>query len=207
MKTITKLAALAVLGAAWAAACGGSVPKVPDVKPPDVPGVGDLAEAGVPGAGDLKPPTADTKDGGAGTTATKPPEPPKDCYKDMFKKYGEAAFLKVNDAIVKKAVDAPEDKIGKTFKALAKKPKDADRVKKNLAAFLVKVYGGPDNYKGKPMEAAHAKMKITSEQYDWFIQNVVVPALKENGVSEEDITYCFAPPVTDEKFKASIVGK
>ena len=39
-------------------------------------------------------------------------------------------------------------------------------------------------------------MKITSEQYDWFIQNVVVSALKENGVSEDDITHCFAPPVT-----------
>lgn len=202
MKTITKLAALAVLGASYAIACGGT-PKPPDTSVPTV----DIPDAAMPST-DV--PSTDLGAADAGATATKPetkPEPPKDCHKDMFKKYGEAAFLKVNDAIIKKAVDAPEDKIGKTFKALAKKPKDAERVKKNLAAFLVKVYGGPDNYKGKPMEAAHAKMKITSEQYDFFIQNVVVPALKENGVSEDDITHCFAPPVTDEKFKASIVGK
>lgn len=205
MKTITKLAALAVLGAAWAAACGGT-PKPPDVSKPDIP-TPDISEAGAPTASDVLKPSTDTKDAGSSTTANAKPEPAKDCHKDMFKKYGEAAFLKVNDAIIKKAVDAPEDKVGKTFKALAKKPKDAERVKKNLAAFLVKVYGGPDNYKGKPMEAAHAKMKITSEQYDWFIANVVVPALKENGVDESDITHCFAPPVTDEKFKASIVGK
>jgi hypothetical protein len=69
------------------------------------------------------------------------------------------------------------------------------------------VYGGPDNYTGRDMEKVHKGMKITSDQYDWFVSNVVVTALKESGVADDDIKNCFAPPVVDPAFKASIVGK
>lgn len=146
------------------------------------------------------------------TSASKPaakesPPPAGSCAKDMYQKYGEAAFLKVNDAIIAKAVAAPTSKVGTAFKKLGKKKAAAERVKKDLAAFLVKVYGGPDTYQGGDMETTHKGLKITSDQYDWFIGNVVVPALKENGVTDDDITNCFAPPVTDPTFKASIVGK
>lgn len=153
--------------------------------------------------------TADTANATppAGAPAAKEPPPAGSCTKDMYQKYGEAAFLKVNDAIIAKAVAAPTSKVGTSFKKLAKKKTAAARVKKDLAAFLVKVYGGPDTYQGADMETAHAGLKITSDQYDWFIGNVVVPALKENGVSDDDITNCFAPPVTDPTFKASIVAK
>jgi hypothetical protein len=57
------------------------------------------------------------------------------------------------------------------------------------------------------MKAAHAGLAISSDQYDYFITEVVVPALAENGVPADDITGCFAPPVTDPAFKASIVGQ
>lgn len=151
--------------------------------------------------------TATTNDTSAGKPAAKEAPPAGNCTKDMYQKYGEAAFVKVNDAIIAKAVAAPVSKLGNSFKKLAKKKTATARVKKDLAAFLVKVYGGPDTYQGADMATAHAGLKITSDQYDWFVGNVVVPALKENGVSDDDITNCFAPPVTDPNFKASIVGK
>ena len=52
-----------------------------------------------------------------------------------------------------------------------------------------------------------AGLGITSDQYDYFIMNQVVPALTMNGVSMDDVSSCFAPIVTDADFKASIVGK
>ncbi|MBV9949493.1 MAG: hypothetical protein JOZ69_21805 [Myxococcales bacterium] len=200
----------------WMAGCGGGAKpaenaktEVPAAEPPKTDTATTDSDAAP--SDTSKTAAADTK---PSETAAKPAEPPAkeaapsgNCTKDMFKKYGEAAFLKVNDAIIAKAVAAPVDKVGPSFKKLAKNKAEATRVKKNLAAFLVKVYGGPDNYKGRDMEAVHKGMKITSDQYDWFVNNVVVSALKENGVADDDINNCFAPPVTDASFKASIVGK
>jgi hypothetical protein len=65
------------------------------------------------------------------------------------------------------------------------------------------------------MVAAHTGLGITSAQFDYFIGNIVVPALTNSGVKHgvggaadpNDITTCFAPVVTDAAFKASIVGK
>ena len=133
---------------------------------------------------------------------------PKACSTMMFDKYGAAAFLKVRDSIVTKALAAPVDKIGPSFQALAMKPPaDVDAFKQNLADFLVMVYGGPNNYKGADMKTAHKGLAITADQYDYFIGQVVVPALIENGVESNDIATCFAAPVTDAAFKASIVGQ
>jgi len=125
----------------------------------------------------------------------------------MFQKYG-SAFVQVRDAIVTKALAAPVDKLGSSFQTLAvKPPAQVQAFNDNLAAFLIQVYGGPQNYSGRSMEAAHAGLNITSDQYDYFVTQVVVPALAENGVPESDIMNCFAPPVVDPAFKASIVGK
>ena len=57
------------------------------------------------------------------------------------------------------------------------------------------------------MTAAHTGMAITSEQYDYFLTQIVVPALTTSGVKAEDVGSCFAPPLTDPAFKASMVGK
>ena len=100
---------------------------------------------------------------------------------------------------------APVDKVGGSFAALT--PAQVTTLKTNLGAFLVYAYGGPNNYTGKTMEAAHAGLAITSDQYDYFITDVVVAALTEGGVAADDISGCFAPVVTDATFKASIVGK
>jgi len=192
------------------AACGGKNAESSQAEAPKAETANSTTEVGAKGA-DAASSAATTETAvastSAGAPAAKESAPAGNCTKDMYQKYGEAAFLKVNDAIIAKAVAAPTSKLGTSFKKLAKKKAATERVRKNLAAFLVKVYGGPDTYQGADMETAHKGLKITSDQYDWFIGNVVVPALKENGVTEDDITNCFAPPVTDPSFKASIVGK
>lgn len=138
---------------------------------------------------------------------SEPDAAPVNCTAQMFDKYGQAAFLKVNDDIIAASVAAPTAMIGTTFQDLA--AAGADRVEEfraNLAAFLVFVYGGPNNYTGPTMEEAHEGLDITSEQYDYFVTEIIVPVLTADGVSEDDIANCFAPPVVDPAFKASIVG-
>jgi len=130
------------------------------------------------------------------------------CSTEMFAKYGTDAFLAVNDSIIEKSVAAPTSAVGTSFQDLA--AAGADRVEEfraNLAAFLVFVYGGPNNYQGPTMEEAHEGLAITSEQYDYFIASVVVPALVDNGVPMSDIQDCFAPPVVDQAFKNSIIDR
>ena len=131
------------------------------------------------------------------------------CSSEMFDKYGETAFVAVRDSIVTKALAAPTDKLGDAFEVFARDASAAEiqNFKDNLASFLVMVYGGPSNYGGRSMEQAHAGLNITSDQYDYFVTEIIVPALAENGVPADDISMCFAPPVVDPAFKASIVGR
>lgn len=91
-----------------------------------------------------------------------------------------------------------------------------------LAAFLVYAYGGPESitytdgktYSGvQDMIAAHTGLAITDAQYQYFIANIVVPALVSSGVkagqgdSFNDVASCFAPIVTSAAFEATIVGR
>src|SRR5687767_14996119 len=136
MKTTTKLASISLFALLLAAAACG------DKKPPNPPtaSTGDGGDTTSTGDG------GDTSsgeggamasgDGGGGSKGTDITDvPKKDCHKDMFAKYKAEGFAKVNDSIIKKAVEAPEDKVGPTFKKLAKDKKAAERVKTNLLAF------------------------------------------------------------------------
>ncbi len=114
--------------------------------------------------------------------------------KTMFEKYGQEAFVKVNNSIIAKAAAAPTASVGGSFKALT--PAQVATLTTNLGDFLIQAYGGPKNYKGKDMVKAHEGLNITEAQYDYFITEVVVKALSENGVSTDDITNGFAPAVT-----------
>ena len=115
----------------------------------------------------------------------------------MFDKYGAAGFTAVNNKIIEKALAAPTASVGTSFQGLT----DAQKMtlSNNLAAFLIQAYGGPANYTGKTMTAAHTGLNITEAQYDYFISDVVVPALSESGVTMADITTGFAPAVTEKK--------
>jgi hypothetical protein len=129
--------------------------------------------------------------GGSGGGAAAP------CASMMYAKYGAAAFTAVNSSIISKAVSAPTASVGTSFQGLSQQ--QAMTLTANLGAFLVVAYGGPNTYQGKTMLAAHQGLNITEAQYDYFISNVVVPALSENGVPAADIMNCFAPPVTEKK--------
>lgn len=130
----------------------------------------------------------------------------RNCAGEMFDTYGEPAFLAVNDSIIDLAVAAPTSMLGTSFQDLAAEGgARVEAFRTNLANFLVLAYGGPNNYTGPSMADAHANLGITQAQYDYFITEVVVPALADNGVPEADITECFAPPVTDPDFVGDIV--
>ena len=141
--------------------------------------------------------------------------------KDAWDTYGAAAFVAVNESIFTLVLADTSGKLGDSFGKIGSgtppsTQDDAATFKGNLAAFLVYAYGGPTSIKytdGKTyqgpqsMTEAHAGLAITSDQYDYFIMNQVVPALTMNGVPMDDVSSCFAPVVTDAAFKASIVGK
>jgi len=144
---------------------------------------------------------------------------------DAFDTYGAAAFVAVNESIVSNLVAEltanGTSNLGDAFTKIgtgkpASTTDDMATFKGKLAAFLVYAYGGPESitytdgktYSGlQNMAAAHVGLGITSDQYDYFVTNQVVPALTDNGVPADDVSSCFAPVVLDATFKASIVGK
>jgi hypothetical protein len=176
----------------------GSTPV--DGSPDGADGAGDGASDGGDGAGD------GAGDGGDGD-GSDDVDAGTNCTTQMFGKYGEAGFMAVNTNILANigTVSAQNPSpIGDSFKGLT--ADDVARVEANLYDFLVLVYGGPNNYEGKSMIEAHTGLGITEDQYTAFLTQVVVPALTEANVPQDDITQCFAPPVTDPAFIATIVG-
>lgn len=130
------------------------------------------------------------------------------CTTQMYAKYKRAGFEAVNSKVLENinvVSSMNPSPIGDSFKGLT--PTGVARVEANLLDLLIKIYGGPDNYKGEDMTTAHVGLNITSEQYDAFIGMVVVPALQSVGVEAADINDCFAPPMVDAQFKASMVNK
>ena len=143
---------------------------------------------------------------------------------DAWDTYGADAFVAVNKSIfanVGSEVTAHGSaNVGDSFTKIGTgNPRatsdSAATFEGKLAAFLVYAYGGPTSitytdgktYSGlQDMVTEHTGLNITSDQYDYFIANIVVPALTANGVPMNDVSSCFAPVVTDAAFKASIVG-
>jgi hypothetical protein len=153
--------------------------------------------------------------------------------KNAFQTYGEAAFVTVNKAIIANTTmeisTNGTKNVGDSFTKVGtgNPPSTADNLmtfEGKLAAFLVWVYGGPNSitytdmkmYTGnnQDMVAAHTGLAITQAQYTYFVTNIVVPALTASGVKHgaggmtdpNDVTSCFAPPLMDPTFIASIVG-
>jgi hypothetical protein len=78
----------------------------------------------------------------------------------------------------------------------------------SLANFLGNLYGCPDAppYSGPSMEKAHAGMAITQQEYDDFVA-LIAGVLGDNGVPNETIDTCFAPPLQDASFAGTIIGQ
>lgn len=136
--------------------------------------------------------------------------------KNAWETYGVNAFVAVNESIFTNVVNeltaSGTTNLGNSFSSVS----DFPTFKGNLAAFLVYVYGGPSSIKytdnvtyigPQDMTEAHTGLNITSAQYDFFLTNIVVPALTTNGVPVNDVNSCFAPPLVDSAFKASIINK
>ncbi len=145
--------------------------------------------------------------------------------KNAFDTYGTAAFVAVNKSIFANVgaeiTTNGTTNLGDSFTKVgtgtpASTSDSAAMFEGSLAAFLVYAFGGPEkitytdnvSYTGpQDMVAAHTGLGITSDQYDYFVTSIIVPALTTNGVSADDVSSCFAPVVTNASFKASIVGK
>jgi hypothetical protein len=143
--------------------------------------------------------------------------------KNAFDTYGQEAFLAVNSAIFAN-VDAEmkangTKNLGESFTLIgtgkpAATKDDLPTFQGKLGAFLVSAYGGPSSitvdgttYSGSAdLTAAHTGLNITTDQYNYFVMNVVVPALTSSGVKTEDVSSCFAPVVTDPSVVSAIVG-
>lgn len=153
--------------------------------------------------------------------------------KNAWLTYGVTGFVAVNESVftnVGAEVTANgTTNLGSSFTLIgtgtpASTSDNAATFKGKLAAFLVYAYGGPTEimytdgkmYSGlQDMTSAHTGLAITSTQFDYFISNIVVPSLTQNGVKAgaggsadpNDVSSCFAPVVTEAAFKATIVGQ
>jgi hypothetical protein len=149
---------------------------------------------------------------------------------NAFATYKAAGFVAVNKAIIANVFAEVGSNgtanLGTSFTKIgsgnpASTTDDAATFEGKLAAFLVYAYGGPESitytdgktYSGvQDMIAAHTGLAITDAQYQYFIANIVVPALVSSGVkagqgdSFNDVASCFAPIVTSAAFEATIIG-
>ena len=77
---------------------------------------------------------------------------------------------------------------------------DTSALKQTVADFFIAGSGGPDNYKGKDMRAAHAGMNIDAEEFLTVLDDVL-EALSKNGVDQAEaqevlaILYSMKPDV------------
>ena len=161
--------------------------------------------------------TACGSDKKADATATCPPNPA--CSSQMYSLYGDDGFSQVNDAIINNVV--AEDKangianLGDSFRTHVLAATGADdppaMFAPHLLGFLKVAYGAPESELGganADMVSAHKGLAITSAQYDYFVSNIVVPALNQVLTEgNDDIGSCFAPVLTNSCFKASVVGQ
>lgn len=138
-------------------------------------------------------------------TATTDSSTAMTCETDICATYG-AAVPTVSQHITEAAAADPQ--FSAFFAALVAEGDPAVQAFiASLANFISDAYGCTTGaYTGPTMEAAHAGMGITQEQYDAFI-TLIAGVLADDGVTADDITYCFAPPLVDTAFSATIVGQ
>lgn len=90
---------------------------------------------------------------------------------------GEAAVDAAVDVFYRKVL--ADDRISHFFDDI-----DMDRQRVKQKAFLTFAFGGPANYSGKDMRAAHAKMNLTEADFTAVMENLG-GTLKELGVPDE----------------------
>ncbi len=92
---------------------------------------------------------------------------------------GKKAITAVVDDFVGRV--AADDRINSFFKATAADPKRLAKFKKNLVDQICQAAGGPCQYQGKDMKAAHAGMGIGSGDFDALVEDLVASLDKFMG--------------------------
>jgi hemoglobin len=112
-----------------------------------------------------------------------PPPPPEDAApKALFDRLGgKDGISAIVDSLLKNIAGDPELK--KVFAKTTGARLEA--FKKNLADQLCEATGGPCQYKGKDMKAAHAGLKVTESQWDKFVL-MLTAALNEHKVADDE---------------------
>lgn len=109
-------------------------------------------------------------------------EPPKP--KSLFERLGgKDAIVKVVDAAVKNISD--DKRINKFFAKTVKDPKKLDNFKAQTVDLICQKTGGPCEYKGKDMVAAHKGMKIKDADFTAFMEDFT-KALESAGVGKQE---------------------
>lgn len=148
-------------------------------------------------------------DGGEVIGGIDPLDPADDmspvCMTDVCATYGPAVPV-VASLIVDRAATDPN--FAADFAPLvAAGPAAVAAFKTSLANFVSDAYGcSTGAYNGPSMQAAHAGLNITQPEYDAFI-GLIAGVLADAGVPDDDISYCFAPPLVDPAFAATIIGQ
>jgi len=169
--------------------------------------------------------TAATDDDAGGKSDAPAASGPPKCTggENAYETYKLAGFQAVTAEIFTKVGADKSGMLGTSFSKIgtgmpAATTDDAATFEGTLNAFLVYAYGGPTSsvysdgktYDGKiDMTAAHTGLAITADQYNYFVSDIVVPALLAEKVPMADVTACFAPVITGTTgaaFMASIVG-
>lgn len=89
---------------------------------------------------------------------------------------------------------------------VAEGPEAVQAFKDSLTAFISDAYGCSTGlYTGPSMVDAHTGLAIIQAEYDAFI-GLIAGVLADAGVPSTDIEQCFAPPLVDPAFAATIVG-
>jgi len=103
----------------------------------------------------------------------------------LFSKYGGfETFSTIVSNFYKKVLDS--EQIEHYFRDI-----DINRLISHQTNFLAKALGGPDKYEGKDLALAHAKMNISTEDFDEVVE-LLEEALEEAGVAAEDIVTILA---------------
>lgn len=166
---------------------------------------GDGGSGGSGGSTTTTTTTTTSSAGGAGGAGGSGGGGMADCMTTVCVTYG-AAVPTVASQITDRAATDPM--FMADFQPLVMQGQAAvDAFKASLTSFITDAYGcTTGTYTGPTMEAAHTGLGITQAEYDAFIA-LIADVLADNGVPQQDITECYAPPLTDPTFAGTIIGQ
>ncbi len=98
----------------------------------------------------------------------------------LFEKYGGLkTFSEVVSSFYQKVLDS--DELEPFFRGV-----DLESLMSHQTNFIAKALGGPDQYAGRDMTAAHANLHISNENFN-EVAELLTEALEEAGVEEQDV--------------------